>query len=198
MIELIIQNPWISQNELAAHFGYTPGWVSQVIASDAFQEKMALRKSELIDPAIRATVEERFRALVIQSYEVLKRKLEVNPSDDLALGVMNGAARALGYGARPAATTQVNNSFVVQLPSKSESSEAWIKECAPTPLGAGAGPVLIGPTSFAPLMAQPSHPLLPKAQSEPIKDAEVVLGCALVQPRSGATPDALLAELMEK
>lgn len=180
MIELIIKNPWISQNELAAHFGYTAGWVSQVIASDAFQEKMAERKKELVDPAILATIEERFKALVVQSFEILKRKLENSPSDDLALGVMNGAAKALGYGARPAATTQVNNSFVVQLPPKSASSADWVKDHAP------------------PAADQPSRPLLPKVQSDPIKEAEIVSERALAPQLKRGTPEEMLAELMEK
>ena len=63
MIDAIIHNPTISQNQLAAHFGYTPGWVSQIIASDAFQARLAERTGELVDPTIRASVEDRFKAL---------------------------------------------------------------------------------------------------------------------------------------
>lgn len=131
MIDLIIESPWVSQNELAAHFGYTAGWVSQVIAADAFQARLAERKNELVDPAIRATIEERFKALVIQSFEVLKRKLEApRVSDELALGAMNGAAKALGYGAR-GPLIQNNAHFVVQLPGKAATAEEWIADHSP-------------------------------------------------------------------
>lgn len=127
MIDLIISNPWTRQREIAAHFGYTEGWVSQVFTSDSFQSRLAERKEELIDPAIRSTIEERFKALVYQSFEVLKRKLEgPQVSDDLALGVLNGAAKALGYGARAPLAIQQN--FVVQVPAKSVDSEAWARE----------------------------------------------------------------------
>lgn len=127
MIDLVIQNPWISQNEIAAHFGYTVPWVSQVFSADAFQSRMAQRKEELVDPAIRATIEERFKALVFQSLEVLKRKLS-SPvvSDELALGALNGAAKALGYGAR-GPQVQVNQQFVVQVPGKAATSADWAK-----------------------------------------------------------------------
>jgi hypothetical protein len=125
MIDLIIQNPWIKQYEIADHFGYTQGWVSQVFSSDSFQARLAERKEELVDPAIRATVEERFKALVLQSLEVLKKKLESPAvSDELALGALNGAAKALGYGAR--APLQIQQNFVVQVPAKASSSNEWV------------------------------------------------------------------------
>lgn len=125
MIDLIIASPWIKQYEIADHFGYTQGWISQVFASDSFQSRLAERKEELVDPAIRATVEERFKALVLQSLEVLKKKLEAPVvSDELALGALNGAAKALGYGAR--APMQIQQNFVVQVPAKAASSREWV------------------------------------------------------------------------
>ena len=103
MIDLMVSNPWISQGELAAHFGYSPSWISQVIASDAFQMKMAERRDEIIDPAIKATMEERFKAIVLQSLDILKQKLELpahQVPNNLVLGTVEIASRALGYGAR--------------------------------------------------------------------------------------------------
>jgi hypothetical protein len=99
MIDLIIKNPEMSQNQLAAHFGYTPGWISNVLASDAFQALMASRREEIIDPELKASIEERFRALVIQSLKVLSEKLnKVNPSDNVALRAAELGAKALGVG----------------------------------------------------------------------------------------------------
>lgn len=130
MIDQIIGSPWISQNELAAHYGFTASWVSNIIASDAFQARLAERKNELVDPSIRATIEERFKALVLQSISVLQKKLE-GPlvSDELALGAVNVAAKALGYGAK--APAQINNNFVVQVPAKLGSSAEWAEQHAP-------------------------------------------------------------------
>jgi hypothetical protein len=105
MINCIIADPCISQNELAAHFGYTAGWVSQVIASDSFQSRLAERTSELVDPTIRATVEDRFKGIVLRSLEILREKLD-KPShqipDNLVLRSVELSSRALGYGAREA------------------------------------------------------------------------------------------------
>lgn len=101
MIDVIIANPGISQNALAAHFGYTPPWVSQIISSDAFQEKLAARRQEIIDPSLVASVEERFRALADRSLQVLQEKLS-NPAnaipDNLALKAAELGARGLGAG----------------------------------------------------------------------------------------------------
>lgn len=112
MVDLIIANPSISQNQLAAHFGYTPSWVSGVIASDAFQSQLAERTKDLVDPTIRATVEDRFKALVLRSLDILRQKLdkptEVIP-DQLVLRSLELSSRALGYGAKvETPPTQVN------------------------------------------------------------------------------------------
>lgn len=99
LIDLIVANPYMSQNELAARFGYTPGWLSRIIASDAFQQQLMARRDEIIDPSIKATVEERFRALVVLSLERLHEKLSApQVSDNVALRAAELGAKALGIG----------------------------------------------------------------------------------------------------
>jgi hypothetical protein len=114
MINLIIAQPAISQNEIAAHFGYTASWVSNIIQSDAFQARLAERVSELVDPQIRQSVELQYKGLVARSLEILAHKLNGPAhtiSDNLALRALDIAGRAAGYGARPPevqTNTQVN------------------------------------------------------------------------------------------
>lgn len=99
MMELIITRPELDQNEIAAHFGYSPSWISNVLASDAFQSRMAARREEVIDPELRATLEERFRALAIRSLQVLQEKLSKPAvSDQVALRAAELGARACGVG----------------------------------------------------------------------------------------------------
>lgn len=109
MIDLIIQRPDISQGELAELFGYTEGWVSIVKSSDAFQARLEERKGELVDPEIRATIEERFRAVTQQSLRVLAEKL-AKPAqevpDNLALRCAELGAKALGVGTAGATPPQ--------------------------------------------------------------------------------------------
>ena len=103
MIDLIIADPCITQNQLAAAFNYTAGWVSQIIASDAFQARLAERTGDLVDPQIRFTVEERFKGIVLRSLEILREKLD-KPThqipDNLVLRSVELSSRALGYGAK--------------------------------------------------------------------------------------------------
>lgn len=99
MIDLIIAHPMMSQGERAAYFGYTQPWISIIESSDAFRARLEVRKEELVDPTIRATIEERFRALATKSLEVLQRKLESpNVSDNLAIQAASLAAKSLGLG----------------------------------------------------------------------------------------------------
>jgi transcriptional regulator with XRE-family HTH domain len=114
MINLIITHRGISQNQIAAHFGYSASWVSQVMSSDAFQARLAERAAEIEDPTIRATVEEGLKGLITRSVEIIKEKLKGEPSsipDNLAIRTLELSTRALGMGAK-APTVVVNNNQV--------------------------------------------------------------------------------------
>lgn len=109
MIEFILSNGGLppgtrlTQGMIAAHFGYTEAWISNILASDAFQEKLKARRSEVVDPEISATMEERFRALAIQSLKVLQHKLnQPVVSDNVALRAAELGAKALGIGGHAA------------------------------------------------------------------------------------------------
>lgn len=110
LIDLIIAHPGISQNTLAAIIGYSASWISQVMSSDAFQARLAERRSELVDPTLIATVEEQFKGVVARSLEIIKAKLAKPPDqipDNLALRSLEVSSRALGYGARDPAAPPV-------------------------------------------------------------------------------------------
>ena len=124
MIDLLIANPAISQNEIAANFGYTVPWVSRIMNSDAFQARLALRKEELLDPVIVASIEEKFRALASKSLDVVLDKLSMTNSTELGLKALEISAKALGYGARQQ-NLNVQTNFVVALPGKADSAESW-------------------------------------------------------------------------
>ena len=100
-IDYIIANPGVSQNELAARYGYTPTWMSIATNSDVFQARLAARRAELIDPVLSASLNERFRALTVRSLEVLQEKLSKPVdaiSDKFALEAAALGAKSLGLG----------------------------------------------------------------------------------------------------
>lgn len=133
MIDLIIEKGarpgGISQREIAAHFGYTEGWISNILASDAFQARMAARREEVIDPRIKATLEERFRALVIRSLTVLEAELEkpaVKP--EVALRAAELGARSLGLGGHAPAPRPPDTSRLERLAERLVSLHSGVKE----------------------------------------------------------------------
>lgn len=116
LADLIIAQPGISQNSLAAAFGYSASWISTVMSSDAFQAYLAERTDELVDPTLKLAVKERFEGMMRRSLEILNEKLSRpanDVSDQLALRAFELSSRAAGYGARtdlspPAAAVELH------------------------------------------------------------------------------------------
>jgi len=103
MIDYLIANPSTSQGQLALRYGYTQGWVSNIMASDAWQAALAARRQELVDPTLAATLEERFRGMTLQSLERLQEKLSApQVSDNVVLRALELGAKALGVGGNAA------------------------------------------------------------------------------------------------
>jgi len=101
MIDLLITNPGIHQNAIAKHFGYSAAWVSTILASDAFQVRLAARRHELVDPQITTTIEERFKALANASVEKLLEHMNqpmVQIDPEVMLKAAALGAKALGIG----------------------------------------------------------------------------------------------------
>lgn len=112
MINLLLSNRGISQNALAAHFGYSPSWISQVMSSDAFQSRLAERAAEIEDPVLRASIEDGLKGILARSMELLKEKLDKpDPPDNLVLRSIELSSKALGYGAKET-TVVVNHNEV--------------------------------------------------------------------------------------
>lgn len=99
MIDFIIANPSVSQDSLAIRYGYSAGWVSIMINSDAFQVQMAARRAEIVNPELIATVEERFRALTARSLQRLMGELD-KPAckPEVMLRAAELGAKAMGIG----------------------------------------------------------------------------------------------------
>jgi hypothetical protein len=127
IIDEILMNPSISQNDLAKHFGFSATWVSIVINSDAFQERLAERKGLLVDPKLTATINERLDSLAKRSLEKLIDRLD-NPAAQIKTLELVAIAK-LGVGdknTRPAGPQVSNNLYVVSLPTPAQDAKAWI------------------------------------------------------------------------
>ena len=130
LIDMIIANPAVSQGQLATAFGYTQGWLSRVMNSDAFQARLAARKMEVVDPQLVLSIDEKLRALASKSLDVVLDKLAVTQNPDTALKALEVTSKALGYGARQQ-NLNVQQNFVVALPPKSASATEWVQAHGP-------------------------------------------------------------------
>ncbi len=136
LVDMIVANPSISQAELARHFGFTQGWLSRILRSDAVREMLAARKNELVDPAIIASIEKNMEALAQRSIDVLMEKLELpNVSADIAAKALEISSRALGYGAQKTGVN-IQQNFVVAMPPKSVDGASWVGEHSPRVINA--------------------------------------------------------------
>lgn len=133
VIDVILTNPSVSQGELAEMFGYTQTWISIIINSDAFKNRLAERKGQLIDPQITASVEERLEALGKASLDRLLDRVNSSvPLKPLELVAM----AKLGVGNRadkPVAPQQQNNLYVLSMPAPAASSKEWLSQARRPP-----------------------------------------------------------------
>ena len=103
MIDYIIAHPGCGLKELAARYGYTIGWISNIQASDAWKSAMAARRAEMVDPFLHATIAERFEGITALSLERLREKLEApQVSDNVVLKAVELGAKALNFGGHAA------------------------------------------------------------------------------------------------
>lgn len=102
MVEFLIANPGMPLRDIASSYGRTLGWLSTVVASDAFQRALDPRRVEVTDPFFTATMDERFRALALRSGHILLNKLDApDASDHLVLKATELSIKALGMGIAP-------------------------------------------------------------------------------------------------
>ena len=93
MVELMVQHPGWSHKQFAEFFGRPVGWFSTVLANDTFQQALDLRRHEVANPELTATLEERIRALSLRAVTVLHNKLDTPGVSDLV--VLKGAELGL-------------------------------------------------------------------------------------------------------
>ena len=125
-IDMILANPSITQKELAKIFDRTPAWVGILVNSDAFKARLAERKAELVDPAIRATLEERLQGLANAALDRLLDRIDspapLKPLELVAIAKLGVGDRAN----RPAAPVTNNNLYVFTAPDVAASSSEWL------------------------------------------------------------------------
>lgn len=124
--DMWIDDPRLSQGEIARRMGRTEGWLSVIVNCDAFQEYLAVRKEELLDPILKASVEERFRAIANVAADKFMERMQLGAvSNRELLSAMDVTAKGLGMG--PAAKQPMiqQNLYIVPAPQKTPDSSQW-------------------------------------------------------------------------
>ena len=134
IIDYILEAPTApSQNEIGKVFGFTATWVSIMVNSDAFKNRLEERKGELTDPKIKASILERLDGLAKSALDKLIERVDgtipIKTSDLVAIA-------KLGVGdknTRPAQAPIQNNLYVVALPPPAASSKEWLASSSRPP-----------------------------------------------------------------
>lgn len=124
IIEEILVNPAISQGELSQRFGYTQGWMSIILNSDAFKERLAERKGELTDPKLVASINERLDAIARRSLDKIISRLDMDyPMKTSEL--IDVAKLGVGAGKTGAPGVQ-QNLYVMNIPAPASTAQEWL------------------------------------------------------------------------
>jgi hypothetical protein len=132
IIDAIIAAPGISQGELAKEFGYTQTWLSIMIGSDAFQNRLAERKAAMTDPKLVASINERLDGLAKRALERLADRLDSPTANLKTMELVSIAKLAIGDKANRPATPTSQNLYVVNIPPAATSSSAWLDSAGKT------------------------------------------------------------------
>ena len=126
MIDEILIEPSISQGELGKRFGLSQTWVSIIVNSDAFKERMAERKGVLLDPKITASIENRLESLAKVSLDRLMERVDssvpLKPMELVAIAKLSVGNRA----DKPVAAQTQNNLYVLSIPGPAATSKEWL------------------------------------------------------------------------
>lgn len=106
---MLLSPPGTTQGAIARQIGYSQSWLSRIIASDAFQTRLAERLEKDVEPERRAIykarfagIEEEARGILLLSLKKLSARLEDPTGVPDELIIKGGAmtSKLLGYGAR--------------------------------------------------------------------------------------------------
>lgn len=133
-IDLILTNPSISQNELAKHCGYSVTWVSIIVNSSSFKERLAERKGELVDPQLRATILEKVDGAANRALDRLIDRLDSPTHGAIKTQDLVSIAK-LSVGPKTAAPPPAPNLYVVAIPAPASNSQTWLQTAQRHPQG---------------------------------------------------------------
>lgn len=102
ILDFMVANPLVKKGKIAQQFGVTPTWLSIIINSDAFKDKLAKRHDEFFGSAV-VPLREKMIGIVDCALDRLSDKVELMESQE-ALATADTLLHRLGF----APNTKVN------------------------------------------------------------------------------------------
>jgi hypothetical protein len=123
MADCLIQNPSMTKKALGKKFGMSMYHVALVMNSKEWVD--LLEEREVINPLVKANIDDRFKAITYHSQEILMERLsKPKVKDATVLKALEISSKALGYGKTTITQNNVEQ-FIVQLPDKAVNSQVW-------------------------------------------------------------------------
>lgn len=182
IVDAVLANPKATAVQVAASTGYSVEYCRVLMRSDAFQERLAERRGELVDPELRLRIETRLDVVAGAALDEALARLESGRASENFIARMSDVVlKAKGLGARVAEDR--GPQVVVVVPGKSATPLEWIAEHRPP----NAAPVvgLLPAAGLRPGMVEGSR------EHPQVEDA-VELSRSPESPRDGS-PDRGLA-----
>lgn len=149
MIDIIIANPQIGITDLAKATGYTIAWMSQVVNSPAFKERLAERKAEIVDPILAASTKDRLEVVANRALDRIIAKLDgashmaIKDRDLIEMAKLGASGIGALGGSAHGNSGPVQNLYVINSPAPAKTSTAWVEQVAARQLARdGAAPAL--------------------------------------------------------
>ena len=117
-IEIILEHPEKTRKAQAALMGISTQKFSSIVSDPDFEAVRAERISQIIDPALRETLEQGLLAASIKAVRVVDEKLDIEPTIHDALSTLKVTTQALGMANRKEAPQIQNNIQIAWLPTQ--------------------------------------------------------------------------------
>jgi hypothetical protein len=141
IIDLILTNPSISQNELAQACGYSATWISIIVNSDSFKERLSERKAELVDPKLRATIAEKVDGAANRALDRIIDRLDSPVHGSIKTQDLVSIAK-LGVAPKTPPPPAAPNLYVVALPAPAGNSVEWLQSAQRTSTPRGPSEII--------------------------------------------------------
>ncbi len=117
-IEIVLEHPEKKRKDQAALMGVSVFIFNRIISDPEFEAMRTERIAQIVDPAMRETLEQGLLAASIKAVRVVDEKLDVEPTIHDALSTLKVTTQALGMANRKETPVVQNNIQIAWLPTQ--------------------------------------------------------------------------------